>query len=338
MAYDLSRGMKSGKNTHWRDRYEVQEPLGKGGFGCVYQARSLVDGTQVAIKEVPLARVGTWGRRKGLRVPMEASLLEKVQSVPGVIKLYECFVSEGNYYMVMELIPKATSLYDYIKKSGKLPLKDTKRLFVDIVKVVQRCLNAGVSHKDIKPENVLLFKDPATGKFKIKLIDFGCGEMVKGYAGRHTGGTAIYWPPEYVNKGEFLHVPATVWSLGTLLYYLVCLDDPFYNEDEIEKAHPPFPKDLPNQCRDLIMKCFSMDPWKRPTLHGILAHPWLRGLGRSKDGDDLDPPDPILFPPEVFKKLRLRKRKIKQKPLAPEKKTIKRGLQGEDETESTPQK
>ncbi|XP_076068359.1 serine/threonine-protein kinase pim-3-like [Oratosquilla oratoria] len=155
--------MNSGVDNHWRDRYEVLEPLGQGGFGCVYLARSLVDGTQVAIKEVPLSRVGTWGRREGLRVPMEASLLHKVQSVPGVIKLYECFVSEGNYYMVMELVPKATSLYDYMERSGKLPLKDIKRLFVDIVKVVQRCLNAGVSHKDIKPENVLLFEDPASG-------------------------------------------------------------------------------------------------------------------------------------------------------------------------------
>ncbi|XP_076033071.1 serine/threonine-protein kinase pim-2-like [Oratosquilla oratoria] len=200
---------------------------------------------------------------------MEASLLHKVQTVPGVIKLYECFISEGKFYMVMELVPKATSLYDYMEKSGKLPIKDIKRLFIDIVKTVQRCLNAGVSHKDIKPENVLLYQEPVSGEYRIKLIDFGCGETIKGYQGRHTGGTTIYWPPEYLADGEFLHVPATVWSLGTLLYYLVCQDDPFYDEGEIEKAHPPFPEDLPHQCRDLIMKCFVMDPWERPTLHGI---------------------------------------------------------------------
>ncbi|XP_076068367.1 serine/threonine-protein kinase pim-3-like [Oratosquilla oratoria] len=128
---------------------------------------------------------------------MEASLLHKVQSVPGVIQLHECFLSGGNFYMIMELVPKAISLYDYMEKSGKLPLKDIKRLFVDIVKTVQRCLNAGVSHKDIKTENVLLYRDPISGEFNIKLIDFGCGETIKGYMGRHTGGTTIYWPPEY---------------------------------------------------------------------------------------------------------------------------------------------
>ncbi|XP_076036997.1 serine/threonine-protein kinase pim-3-like [Oratosquilla oratoria] len=156
MAEDLWRGMNN-DNTLWRNRFQVQEPIGKGGFGCVYLAKSLDDGTQVAIKEVPLSRVDTWGRREGMRVPMEASLLQKVQSVPGVIKLFDCFISEGNFYMVMELVPEAISLYDYMEKSGKLPIKQTKRLFVDIVKTVQRCLNAGVSHKDIKPENVLLY-------------------------------------------------------------------------------------------------------------------------------------------------------------------------------------
>ncbi|XP_076042096.1 serine/threonine-protein kinase pim-2-like [Oratosquilla oratoria] len=228
---------------------------------------------------------------------MEASLLQKVQGVPGVIELYDCFTCDGNFYMVMEYVPEATSLYDHMKKCGKLPLKDVKRLFIDIVKTVQRCLNAGVSHKDIKPENVLLYQDPSTGEYRTKLIDFGCGERIKSYKGRNTGGTKLYWPPEYIAKGKFLHVPATVWSLGALLYYLVCHDYPFYDEREIKKANPPFPEDLPHQCRDLIMKCLVMKPWERHHLHGILYHPWLGHFGCSKDGDELELPDPKLFSP-----------------------------------------
>ncbi|XP_076037991.1 serine/threonine-protein kinase pim-2-like [Oratosquilla oratoria] len=237
----------------------------------------------------------------------------------------------------MELVPEATAIYDYMEKSGKLPDKDIKRLFIDIVKTVQRCLNAGVSHKDIKPENVLLYQDPATGQFGTKLIDFGCGETIRGYMGGHIGGTNIYWPPEYIADGEFLHVPATVWSLGTLLYYLVCKDDPFYDKDEIIKANPPFPDDLPLKSRDLIMKCFAMDPWERPTLHGILSHPWLKGLGRSKEGDEFEDPDPKLFPHEVFGKLYLkRKRKRKQNPQTPKRKNSKRGLPEANDKEVSP--
>ncbi|XP_076038277.1 serine/threonine-protein kinase pim-3-like [Oratosquilla oratoria] len=413
--------MNRDENTNWRARFQLQEPLGEGGYGCVYLAKDLASGTKVAIKEVPLSGVDTGGWRHGTSVPIEASLLHKVQAVPGVIQLYECFVSDGKFYMTMELVPKATSLYDYMEKCGKLPLPQIKRLFSDIVITVQRCLNAGVSHKDIKPENVLLYEDPGSGEFKIKLIDFGCGEMIKGYRGTHTGGTSFYWPPEYIAKGEFLHVPlpqikrlfsdivitlqrclkagishkdikpenvllygdpgsgdfniklidfgcgemikgyrgthtggtsfywppeyiakgkflhvpATVWSLGTLLYYLVCHDDPFYDDSEIENGRPPFPEDLPSQCRDLITKCFAMDPWERPTLHGILAHPWLKGFSRSEDGNELEPPDPKLFPPQIFRKLE--ERETKQNPQAPVNNT-KCGLQEESEKESRTQK
>ncbi|XP_076052834.1 serine/threonine-protein kinase pim-1-like [Oratosquilla oratoria] len=300
MAEGISREMNGDDNGHWRTRFEVQETLGKGGFGCVYLATSLATGNQVAIKEVPLCRVHTWGRRQGTRVPMEASLLQKVQDIPGVIELYDCFTSDGNYYMVMELVPKATSLYDHMKKCGKLPLKD----------------------------------DPSTGEYGTKLINFGCGERITSYKGRHTGGTTIYWPPEYIAKGKFLHVPATVWSLGTLLYYLVCQDDPFYDEEEIQKAQPPFPDDLPRQCRDLIMKCFMTEPWERPTLHGILSHPWLRNFGHSKDGDRLEDPDPKLFPPQFFKKAFSKKKKRTVKRKTPTLK--KRDFPEAEDLESTP--
>ncbi|XP_076055311.1 serine/threonine-protein kinase pim-3-like [Oratosquilla oratoria] len=327
--------MNRDENTNWRDRFQLQEPLGEGGYGCVYLAKDLASSTKVAIKKVPLSGVDTWGWRQGTRVPIEASLLHKVQAVPGVIQLYECFVIEGNFFMAMEFVPQATSIYDHMEKCGKLPLPQIKRIFSDIVRTVQRCLNAGVSHKDIKPENVLLYEDPGSGDFKIKLIDFGCGEMIKGYRGTHTGGTSFYWPPEYIAKGEFLHVPATVWSLGTLLYYLVCHDDPFYDDSEIEKGRPPFPEDLPRQCRDLITKCFAMDPWERPTLHGILDHPWLKGFGRSEDGNELEPPDPKLFPQEILRKFE--ERETKQNPQAPVNNT-KSGLEEESKKQSAPQK
>ncbi|XP_076037111.1 serine/threonine-protein kinase pim-3-like [Oratosquilla oratoria] len=330
--------MKKSEDTHWRDRFQVQEPLGKGGFGCVYLAKDRASGTQVAIKEASLSLIDNWGWREGTRVPLEASLLHKVQAVPGVIELHDCFVSEGNFYMVMELVPEATSLYDYMEKRGKLPYPQIKRLFCDIVKTVQRCLNAGVSHKDIKPENVLLYVDPGSGELQIKLIDFGCGERIKGYKGGHTGGTSFYWPPEYIAKGKFLHVPATVWSLGTLLYYLVCHDDPFYEDSEIEKGQPPLPEYLPRQCRDLIMKCFAMDPWERPTLHGILVHPWLKAFSRSEDGNELEPPDPKLFPPDIFRKLNFKECERKQDSQAPVKKNTHRALQEGSEKESAPQK
>ncbi|XP_076039056.1 serine/threonine-protein kinase pim-3-like [Oratosquilla oratoria] len=193
--------------------YEVYEPLGQGGFGCVYRAKRVVDGLQVALKQVPLASVKSWGTHQGESVPKEAALLQRVQQVPGVIKIIDSFSSEDSFYMVMELIPSAMSLYDYIETSNQLPIAQVKRLFTKVVKAIQGCIDVGVSHKDIKPENILIYRDDSN-RFDIKVIDFGSGELITSYNGKKTGGTPIYWPPEYINGGKFIHVPATVWSLG----------------------------------------------------------------------------------------------------------------------------
>ncbi|XP_076067676.1 serine/threonine-protein kinase pim-1-like [Oratosquilla oratoria] len=227
-------------------------------------------------QESPLKKVDSWGRHRGKRVPMEAALLGKVQHIPGVIRLYDCFTNDYSFFMIMELIPEALSLYDYIEDDNDIPIDEVRRLFTEIVKIVKSCMEAGISHKDIKPENILLFRDKNTGRFDVKLIDFGCGEYVRSYKGSDTGGTRIYWPPEYIRGGRFLHVPATVWSLGTLLYYLICRDDPFHSNESIQKADPPFPKNVPRPCRDLIMRCFVKDPWERLSFNGILSHPWLK--------------------------------------------------------------
>ncbi|XP_076036832.1 serine/threonine-protein kinase pim-2-like [Oratosquilla oratoria] len=188
----------------------------------------------------------------------------------------------------MELIPSAMSLYDYLENDNDLSNAEVQRLFKKIVTTIKGCFEAGVSHKDIKPENILLFRDKSSGQLDIKVIDFGCGEHITSYKGTHTGGTRIYWPPEYIKGGKFLHMPATVWSLGTLLYYMVCRRDPFNTNASICRASPSFPKNVPNLCRDLIMRCFVKDPWGRPSLHGILSHPWLEDesscLSFEKDG------------------------------------------------------
>ncbi|XP_076045834.1 serine/threonine-protein kinase pim-3-like [Oratosquilla oratoria] len=251
--------------------------LGEGGFRCVYAAKRRSDGIRVAIKEVPLRLVQSWGLRNGFRVPLEAALLHKVQQVPRVICLYDVFLEGDFYYMVMEYVPEAISMFDYVEKFGRLPGKVIKRIFKDLVATVELCLQAGVSHKDIQPENALMYKDPGTGNFEVKLIDFGCGEVVKNQRGTHTGGTLIYWPPEYLFRGRFLHVPATVWSLGTLLYYLLCRRNAFASKAEIKKARPYFPRSLPPPCRDLIKRCLTKNPWDRLSLQGILQHPWLTG-------------------------------------------------------------
>ncbi|XP_076041845.1 serine/threonine-protein kinase pim-1-like [Oratosquilla oratoria] len=233
---------------------------------------------------MPLTNVISWGRRHGQTVPIEAELLERVQHVPGVIELFDCITVEGSFFMIMELPPGAVSLASYTKSDHieLLSMGEARKLFGKIVKTVHSCFLAGVSHKDIKPDNVLLFRDESTGELDIRLIDFGCGELTEEHWGTFTGGTHLYWPPEFVTSGRFLHAPAAVWSLGTLLYHMVCRYNPFKSLASVRRASPPFPSTVPRLCRDLIMRCFDKDPWSRPSFRGILSHPWMVGVQQQQ--------------------------------------------------------
>merc|ERR1712107_966169 len=88
----------------------------------------------------------------------------------GVVKILDCFDSPDCYYIVMEKF-KSKDLFDFITEQGPLPERNARRMFTEIIKTVIECRDAGVLHRDIKDENILV--DMNT--MKTKLIDFGSG-------------------------------------------------------------------------------------------------------------------------------------------------------------------
>merc|ERR1712170_200442 len=229
------------------------------------------DGREVAIKHVARNKVLEWASINGRRVPLELKLLHNVQSIKGVIKLLDFYEKSDSFIYVLEKPSNSKDLFDFITDKGSLEEQLAKNFFKQITDTVIACHQNGIVHRDIKDENVII--DLKSGK--CSLIDFGSGAFPKDEVYTDFDGTRVYSPPEWIRTSQYHAEPATVWSLGILLYDMVCGDIPFEKDEEICAAELRFRVPVSNECQNLIKSCLKIRPKDRISLDDILEHPWM---------------------------------------------------------------
>merc|ERR1719511_315936 len=243
--------------------YRVGEVLGKGGFGTVYAGKRSRDGKHVAIKHVARAKVTDWDMLQGRRVPLELKLLSQVQSISGVIRLIDFYERLDYFIYVMEKPAPCKDLFDFITEKGMLEEQLARNFFRQVVETVIACHAKGVIHRDIKDENLLV--DLRT--MDLKLIDFGSGAYIKPGDYTDFDGTRVYAQPDWIRHSHYNGEEATVWSLGILLFDMVCGDIPFETDEQICNGDPIHFKDhVSADCRDLIKRCLRISPGARISL------------------------------------------------------------------------
>ncbi|KAJ3132961.1 hypothetical protein HDU90_006497 [Geranomyces variabilis] len=249
--------------------YVFGKTLGEGTFGKVKLAKHILTGQDVAVKIVDKIHAPTLVR--------EIETWRHMHH-PNIVRLYEVLCSESRIYMVMEHCTGGEA-FDYICKHGRLDDQsdDARRIVRQLVQAVGYCHDKNFVHRDLKLENVLLTED-----LNVKLIDFGFTRQVNTRKLLDTYcGSVAYAAPEMILGKQYSGPQADVWSLGVILYTLLCGYLPFDDDNEatlrqkILDLDYELPEFLAPETKDLIQQMLQLKGSERVSIAGVLAHSWL---------------------------------------------------------------
>lgn len=203
-------------------QYRVLRLLGRGGMGAVYLARDLTLEREVAIKVV---RPSSDARGMYDRFRREAKTAAKL-SHPNIVPLHAFGEVDGMPYFVMGFV-RGESLAERMRRDGKLPEEETRRILGEIAGALDHAHRLGVVHRDVKPDNVLL--EDASGR--ALLTDFGIAKtMNHGETLTQHGsvvGTPHYMSPEQAAGRSDIDGRSDIYSLGIMGYTMVAGRLPF---------------------------------------------------------------------------------------------------------------
>jgi hypothetical protein len=260
-------------------------PIGRGGMGVVYRARQVRTGRTVALKTINAVAVGDG--RHGRRFRTEAEALARL-SHPGVVQIYEANERDGVPYIAMEFVP-GLSLAQRLRTGPPVSPREAAELAAGVASGLAAAHARGITHRDVKPGNVLL-----TESGKPKLTDFGLA-CLDDAATRLTQpgstiGTPAYMAPEQADPKVFGPVgpAADVYGLGVTLYELLTGRQPFAGDTSVEilykvcheavvppRTHnPAVPKDLETIC----LRCLEKRVGDRYASAALLANALSRFL------------------------------------------------------------
>ncbi len=204
--------------------YELKRQIGKGGMGVVYEAWDTTHQRPVAIKLLRV-RGNEASRRQLARFGREAASMRKLDH-PAIVPVLDAGSHEGLPWYAMPLID-GSDLAELLRRSGPLPEKRAARLLRPIVSGLEHAHRAGIIHRDVKPQNILVRRRDG----QPLLLDFGLAQDAEDSTLTRTGavlGTPAYMSPEQVRgRSHDVDERTDVWGVGVVLYELLTGAPPF---------------------------------------------------------------------------------------------------------------
>jgi len=269
--------------TYLQDRYEILEQIGSGGMSVVYKAKCHKLNRQVAIKVLKeeFSSDSNFVSKFNMEAQAAAGL-----SHPNIVSVYDV-IDEGKlHYIVMELIEGIT-LKSYIAKKGRLEVKETIGIAIQVAQGIAAAHEQHIIHRDIKPQNMIISKDG-----KVKVADFGIARAVSAQTLSSAAmGSVHYISPEQA-RGGYSDERSDLYSLGITMYEMATGRVPFEGENtvSIALAHlndaliPPsvYHPEIPIQLEQIIIKCAEKKPERRFASAGDVIHALRKTLLQSE--------------------------------------------------------
>ena len=263
------------------DYYEIKQNLGKGKFGIVNLGIHKKTNMKVAIKIINKSSIKTQEDNQLVRTEID---IMKLCHHPNIIKLLDHFENSEFIFIVMEYIQGGTLTQFLKKKNFNFSERQIAIIINQIGNGLKYLHNYGIIHRDLKPDNIMLTEQSEKGI--VKIMDFGLSKIA-GYKERLIDG---YGTLSYVAPEVLLRIPynkeVDIWSLGIILFYMLCGHVPFSGSDEecvakniccgeIEYDDEDW-EVRSKKVVDLIDKVLVKDPSKRISIEEFLKHPWFK--------------------------------------------------------------
>lgn len=298
-------GEELGWPVNFEERFQLGRLLGQGAYALVYEGYDGELGSTCAVKVLGKERKNCSRRRTLRRLQREAVVLSRCSHLPNIARLQAVYEKESYVYLVLECI-KGGDLEQLMRAHGPLCEAEAACLIYECLKVLRACHMDGVVHGDVKPANFVLeqeygMKDLTYVRRQeasiLKAVDFGCSQVLcpgYGLLTKRTG-TPVYMAPDVFNKSYA--TPADLWSLGMLLYYMLCGRLPFWPSvaacracklEEVMAAvcGAPIPMNygpwlhLSPDCLDLVTRLLQRNPILRLTAEEAMEHSWFYRFSR----------------------------------------------------------
>ncbi|XP_073778929.1 serine/threonine-protein kinase SIK3 homolog isoform X1 [Danio rerio] len=253
--------------------YEMERTIGKGNFAVVKLATHMITKAKVAIKIVDKTQLDDENLKKIFR---EVQIMKMLRH-PHIIRLYQVMETERMIYLVTEYA-SGGEIFDHLVAHGRMAEKDARRKFKQIVAAVYFCHCRSIVHRDLKAENLLLDHN-----LNIKIADFGFSNLFsRGQLLKTWCGSPPYAAPELFEGKEYDGPKVDIWSLGVVLYVLVCGALPFDGSTlqnlraRVLSGKFRIPFFMSTDCEYLIRHMLILEPSRRLSMEQICKNKWMR--------------------------------------------------------------